>query len=69
MEDALVTDREDLCGRTLGEFLVRERIGSGGFGDVYRCEQRLLGRQAVIKVLHRRLRYGGASGATRSRSR
>ncbi|HSS00011.1 MAG TPA: serine/threonine-protein kinase, partial [Kofleriaceae bacterium] len=52
-----MTDREDLSGRTLGEFIVRERIGSGGFGDVYRCEQPLLGRQAVIKVLHQRLRY------------
>ena len=52
-----MTDREDLSGRTLGEFIVRERIGSGGFGDVYRCDQPLLGRQAVIKVLHQRLRY------------
>src|SRR5215470_372529 len=48
--------RDDLCGRTLGEFVLRERIGEGGFGAVYRCEQPLLGRQAVIKVLHRGLR-------------
>jgi serine/threonine protein kinase len=34
----------------------RERIGEGGFGAVYRCEQPLLGREAVIKVLHSRLR-------------
>jgi serine/threonine protein kinase len=52
-----VLDGEELCGRRLGEFVVRERIGSGGFGEVYRCEQPLLGRQAVIKVLHHRLRY------------
>ncbi|HEV7557500.1 MAG TPA: serine/threonine-protein kinase, partial [Kofleriaceae bacterium] len=49
-------ERDDLCGRTLGEFVLRERIGEGGFGAVYRCQQPLLGRQAVIKVLHRRLR-------------
>jgi serine/threonine-protein kinase len=41
-----------LEGRTLGEFLVKERIGAGGFGAVYRAEQTLLGREAVIKVMH-----------------
>src|SRR4029453_11128271 len=40
----------------VGEFVVRERIDEGGFGAVYRCEQLLLGREAVVKVLHRRLR-------------
>jgi serine/threonine protein kinase/WD40 repeat protein len=49
-------DRDDLRGRTLGEFIVRERIGEGGFGAVYRCEQPLLGREAVVKVLHHGLR-------------
>src|SRR5689334_459158 len=48
--------RDELCGRTLGELVLRERIGEGGFGAVYRCEQPLLGREAVIKVLHHRLR-------------
>jgi WD40 repeat protein/serine/threonine protein kinase len=51
-----VWDREDLCGRMVGEFVLRERIDEGGFGAVYRCEQPLLGRQAVVKVLHQRLR-------------
>ena len=41
-----------LLGRTLGEFVVREKLGEGGFGEVYRAEQPLLGREAVIKVLH-----------------
>ncbi|HEX3763637.1 MAG TPA: serine/threonine-protein kinase, partial [Kofleriaceae bacterium] len=49
-------EREDLSGRTLGEFVLRERIDEGGFGAVYRCEQPLLGREAVVKVLHQRLR-------------
>ena len=49
-------EREDLSGRTVGEFVFRERIAEGGFGAVYRCEQLLLGREAVVKVLHRRLR-------------
>jgi WD40 repeat protein/serine/threonine protein kinase len=47
---------EDLCGRTVGDFVLRERIDEGGFGAVYRCEQTLLGREAVVKVLHQRLR-------------
>src|ERR1700704_5062340 len=48
--------RDALSGRTLGEFVLRERIGEGGFGAVYRCEQPLLGREAVVKVLHSGLR-------------
>src|SRR5215218_6235294 len=48
--------RDELCGRTVGEFVLRERIGEGAFGAVYRCEQPLLGREAVLKVLHGRLR-------------
>jgi WD40 repeat protein/serine/threonine protein kinase len=47
---------DELSGRRLGEFTVRERIGEGGFGGVYRCEQPGLGREAVVKVLHQRLR-------------
>jgi serine/threonine-protein kinase len=49
-------DKDDLSGRKLGGFVVRERIDEGGFGAVYGCEQPLLGREAVIKVLHRKLR-------------
>jgi serine/threonine protein kinase len=44
-----------LTGRTLGDFVAREKIGEGGFADVYRAEQPLLGREAVIKVLHGKL--------------
>jgi serine/threonine protein kinase len=45
-----------LRGRQLGDFVLRERIGEGAFAAVYRCEQPLLGREAVVKVLHQRLR-------------
>ena len=51
-----MAELENLSGRMLGDFLLRERIDGGGFGDVYRCEQPLLGRNAVVKVLHPRLR-------------
>src|SRR5882724_10365634 len=50
------THRDDLTGRTIGGFVLRGRIGQGGHGAVYGCEQPLLGREAVIKVLHRELR-------------
>jgi len=38
----------------LGEFVVREKLGEGGFGAVFRAEQPLLAREAVIKVLNSR---------------
>ena len=43
----------DLIGRILGRFRVVERLGAGGLGEVYRAEQELLGRAAVIKVMRR----------------
>jgi WD40 repeat protein/serine/threonine protein kinase len=42
----------DLSGRTLGEFLLRQQIGQGGYAVVYRCEQPKLQRSVVVKVLH-----------------
>jgi WD40 repeat protein/serine/threonine protein kinase len=51
-----MADQDDLSGRKIAEFVLRERLDEGGFGTVYRCEQPTLGREAVIKVLHRRLR-------------
>jgi len=49
-------EQDELSGRMLGEFVIRERIGEGGFGAVYRCEQPSLGREAVVKVLHQQMR-------------
>jgi WD40 repeat protein/serine/threonine protein kinase len=51
-----MADKDDLAGRKLGEFVVRELIDEGGFGAVYSCEQPMLGREAVIKVLRYQLR-------------
>jgi WD40 repeat protein/serine/threonine protein kinase len=39
----------------MGGFILRGRIGEGSFGTVYCCEQPLLGREVVVKVLHRKL--------------
>jgi WD40 repeat protein/serine/threonine protein kinase len=43
---------DPLIGRSLGDFIIREKIGEGGFGVVYKAEQITLAREAVIKVLH-----------------
>jgi WD40 repeat protein/tRNA A-37 threonylcarbamoyl transferase component Bud32 len=50
------TTPEGIEGRTLGDFVVVARLGEGGHGVVYRAEQPLLGRDAVIKILHERHR-------------
>jgi serine/threonine-protein kinase len=43
----------DLVGRTLGEFVLLEKVGQGGFGAIYRSEQPLLKRHVVVKVLRK----------------
>src|SRR5882672_2669280 len=50
-----------LVGRKLGDFVLREQIGEGGYAVVYRCEQQQLGRDVVVKVLHERTRYTDAA--------
>jgi serine/threonine protein kinase len=39
----------------IGQYVIRSQIGKGGMGAVYLADQRSVGRQAVIKVLHPRL--------------
>jgi serine/threonine protein kinase len=55
--DDLIIDKKDLIdkhliGRRLGEFIIREKLGEGGFGAVYLADQPALAREAVVKVLH-----------------
>ncbi len=57
----LARAHDNLVGRPLGEFVLRERIGEGGFGAVYRAIQPALDREAVIKVLHERLHTSKAA--------
>ncbi|MFY9225675.1 MAG: SUMF1/EgtB/PvdO family nonheme iron enzyme [Blastocatellia bacterium] len=48
--------KDPIIGRTLGDFLVKEKLGEGGFGAVYKADQITLGREAVVKILHTRHR-------------
>jgi WD40 repeat protein/serine/threonine protein kinase len=53
----MAIDKADsIIGRTLGDFLVKEKLGEGGFGAVYKADQITLAREAVIKILHTRHR-------------
>ena len=40
-------------GETVGEYIVDEKIGEGGFGKVFRAIHPVIGKQVAIKVLNR----------------
>jgi len=42
-----------MTGRTLGRFTLRDRLGAGAMGVVYRADDVGLGRQVAVKLLHR----------------
>ena len=52
---------DPLAGRTIGDFVIRDKLGEGGFGAIYVAEQPALAREAVIKVLHGLNRAGEAA--------
>lgn len=43
--------RESMTDKVIGAYTLKERIGEGGLGVVYRAEHRILGRVAAIKLL------------------
>ncbi len=43
--------RDSLIGQKLQEYVIKERIGVGGMGVVYRAVQALIGKEVAIKVL------------------
>src|SRR5215212_2531772 len=46
------TVRRDLAvGRTVGEYVIRRRIGEGGMGIVYEAEHPQIGRRVAIKII------------------
>ena len=49
----------ELTNRSLGSYVLREKIGEGGLGIVYRAEHKLLGRTAAIKLIKEPLANAG----------
>ena len=43
--------RDSLIGQKLQEYIIKERIGVGGMGVVYRATQALINKEVAIKVL------------------
>ncbi|NDJ51503.1 MAG: protein kinase [Chloroflexi bacterium] len=43
---------DDLIGRTLGKYELRERIGRGGMAEVYKAYHPTLDRYVALKILH-----------------
>ena len=41
----------EISNRSIGEFRLLRRLGSGGMADVYLAEQESLGRHVAVKIL------------------
>ncbi len=46
-----ISNSADLSGRTIKGYVLRERIGSGGFGAVYRAQQTGVARNVAVKII------------------
>ncbi|MFH2009153.1 MAG: serine/threonine protein kinase, partial [bacterium] len=56
VEEAAATDADPYLGLTLAEkYQIKELIGEGGMGKVYRAEHLALERPVAVKILHQHL--------------
>jgi serine/threonine protein kinase len=45
------TNMENLAGHSIKGYELQERIGTGGFGAVYRAVQSTVGREVAVKII------------------
>src|SRR3954463_10002015 len=48
------TDPDLEAGQVVGEYVIEEKLGQGGFGAVFKATHPLIGKVAAIKVLARK---------------
>src|SRR5262245_65396423 len=46
------TGPDEMTGRTIGNYIVRHKLGEGGMGSVYFAEHPAIGKRVALKVLH-----------------
>src|SRR5687767_2470620 len=51
--DAILADDKFAPGQLIGRYVIRELIGTGGMGQVFRADDTELDRPVAFKVLHR----------------
>ncbi len=44
--------RKPKIGETVGQYKILSKLGSGGMGDVYLCDDAALSRQVAVKIMH-----------------
>src|SRR5262245_45740155 len=50
MQSTIVPD--GMIGKTIGNYIVRNKLGEGGMGSVYFAEHPSIGKRVALKVLH-----------------